>query len=277
MSQNSDYHHGKSTYLDASFNLINQIVGAGIVGLPYAISQCGFFTGIFMLSFVAYLVDRSVLMLIQCGIKSNKYDLEDVAEYYLGKWGYYLTLLFMFLLAIGNQVAYLVIVGDTIPVVMQIFLGDVFVTERGFVVIFLSVVVILPLSLLKDLSSLSWTSLLSVIGVTILIIIIVVASPLEAIKERLRPEIGIVNSSLFAGIGTIAFAIVCQHNSFLVYQSLIDQTFETWKKVAHLSIGFSYFLCMLIGLSGYLSFASLTRGDLLTNFPGDSKYTIYFY
>ena len=233
---------GKSSCLGASFNLINQIVGAGIVGLPYAISQCGFFTGVFMLTFVAYLVDSSVLMLIRSGIKADKFHLEEVAEHYLGKPGYYSTLLFMFILGIGNQVAYLVIIGDTIPIVLQLFLGDIFFTNRNLVICGLAAFVILPLSLLKDLSSLEWTSLLSVIGVTVLIIIVVVASPYEGRREKIQPEVDVVNSSLFAGVGTISFAIVCQHNSFLVFQSLEEQTYENWRKVAHLSIGFSYIL-----------------------------------
>lgn len=127
---------------------------------------------------------------------------------------------------------------------------------------------------MKDLSSLSWTSLLSIIGDAVLIIIVAAASPIEAPKEHIKPELDFIKQSLFAGIGTISFAFVCQHNSFLVFQSLKEQTFENWKKVAHLSIGFSYLLCLIFGLSGYLSFAAHTNGDLLTNFPPDSKYCI---
>lgn len=61
-------------------NFINSIVGAGVIGKPYAISHSGLFTCIFMLTFVAYLVNRSVLMLIECGIRSGLYDLEKVSE-----------------------------------------------------------------------------------------------------------------------------------------------------------------------------------------------------
>lgn len=260
---------GKSSYLGASFNFINSIVGAGIIGIPYAIGQCGFFTGVFMLTFVAFLVNRSVLMLIKAGIKANKYNLEEVCEYYLGSIGYFASLLFMFLFAYGAQVAYLVIAGDTFPVVFDVLfsLGDS--SNRTIITVILAVVVVLPLCLLRDLSSLSWTSLLSVLADTLLIIILVIASPYEARREHIQSYLSVINSGLFAGIGTISFAFVCQHNSFLVFQSLQHQTYEEWTKVAHLSIVFSYFLCLLFGLSGYLSFGSFTKGDLLLNFPAD--------
>lgn len=219
-----------------------------------------------MLTFVAILVHRSVLMLIECGIKAQKYDFEDVAGHYLGNTGYYAVLLFMWVFSYGAMVAYLVIVGDTIPVVLQL-LFNASSPNRNLITILLSVAVVLPLCLLRDLSSLSWTSMLSVIADTLLIIIIVVASPIEANIEHIKPNIDFVNSSLFAGVGTISFAFVCQHNSFLMFKSLEVQTYANWSIVASLSVGFSYFLCLIFGLSGYLSFAESTKGDLLTNFP----------
>jgi sodium-coupled neutral amino acid transporter 11 len=209
---------GRSSYLGASFNFVNSIVGAGIIGIPYAVSECGFFTGIMMLTFVAYLVNRSVLMLIECGIKARKYNF-----------------------AYGAQVAYLVIVGDTIPVVSKILFHSSF-TDRTAVVTLLAVFIILPLCFLKNLSSLSWTSMLSIFADTLLILILVVASPEEASREKIKPVFNFINSSLFAGIGTISFAFVCQHNCFLVFQSLTEQTYDNWKKVANLSVGFSFFL-----------------------------------
>lgn len=36
----------------ASFNFVNTIVGAGIIGLPFALHQCGFWLGLFMLFFI---------------------------------------------------------------------------------------------------------------------------------------------------------------------------------------------------------------------------------
>ena len=49
----------KSTILQASLNYINSIVGAGIIGLPYAVQRCGVFAGMFM--FCARCFKRSFL------------------------------------------------------------------------------------------------------------------------------------------------------------------------------------------------------------------------
>lgn len=45
----------KSSVPGATFNLINAIVGAGIVGIPFAINQCSLILGVLMVVFFAIL------------------------------------------------------------------------------------------------------------------------------------------------------------------------------------------------------------------------------
>lgn len=241
---------GNSSVLTASFNFINSIVGAGIIGIPYAVQQCGFVSGIIMLASVACLVYQSVTMLIDCGIKANKLDFEELAEHLLGRVGYYAALVFMFLFAYGAQVAYLVVIGDTIPLVAQLFLPDSLFANRNFTIALMSIVVILPLCLLKDLSSLSWTSLLSIGADIALVLIVLIAAPAASTAEGIKHgEITILNSSIFIGIGTMSFAFVCQHNSFIVFRTLKEKTAKNWEKVARGSIFFSFLMCSTLGIA----------------------------
>ena len=104
-----------STVFEASFNFVNSIVGAGIIGLPFAIKQCGFVSGIFMMTLVGFIANRSAVMLIECGVKENKLDYEELAEHVLGEYGYHAALISMFLFAYGAQIAYLLVIGDAVP------------------------------------------------------------------------------------------------------------------------------------------------------------------
>ena len=199
---------GGSTVAGASFNFVNSIVGAGIIGIPFAIQQCGFVLGICMLTLVAVLIYFSVMMLVECGIKANRLDFEELSEHLLGWHGYYAALTFMFLFAYGAQVrvwsgppgyppmisqpststcpcpgpassrcafgppgnapcmrkashvqahqpspspqvAYLVVVGDTVPVVAALFWPDSILTSRRAVIGLTSTLVVLPLCMLK--------------------------------------------------------------------------------------------------------------------------------
>lgn len=241
---------GNSSVLTASFNFINSIVGAGIIGIPYAIQRCGFVTGVLMLAFVAYLVYQSVTMLIDCGVKARKLDFEELAEYLLGRTGYYAALVFMFLFAYGAQVAYLVVIGDTIPVVAELFLPDSIFANRNITIALMSTLIVLPLCLLKDLSSLSWTSMLSIGADIALVLIVLIAAPAASASEGIKHgEVTFLNSSVFVGIGTMSFAFVCQHNSFIVFRTLKEKTSKNWEKVAKGSIFFSFFMCTTLGIA----------------------------
>lgn len=55
----------KSSILGASSNLVNSIVGAGIIGIPYALRMSGLISGVFLLILVSILTDKSLRMLIE--------------------------------------------------------------------------------------------------------------------------------------------------------------------------------------------------------------------
>jgi sodium-coupled neutral amino acid transporter 11 len=96
----------------------------------------------------------------------------------------------------------------------------------------MSILVILPLCLLRDISALSWTSLLSIIADIALILIVVACAPAVAKSEGIRTgQVTVYSPSVFAGVGAMSFAFVCQHNSFIVFRSLKESTIDNWKKV----------------------------------------------
>jgi hypothetical protein len=55
----------KSGLLSTSSNLVNSIVGAGIIGIPYAMRQSGIVMGLLLILLVAYLTDKSLRIIIE--------------------------------------------------------------------------------------------------------------------------------------------------------------------------------------------------------------------
>ena len=54
----------KSTILGCTANLINAIVGSGIVGIPFAVREAGFVAGIFLIILCAILTEKSLRLLV---------------------------------------------------------------------------------------------------------------------------------------------------------------------------------------------------------------------
>jgi sodium-coupled neutral amino acid transporter 11 len=78
----------KSTVLGCSANLINAIVGSGIVGLPYAIKEAGFCAGLFLIFLCGILTEKSLRLLVETAKHVHVPSYETVAEAAFGRSGF---------------------------------------------------------------------------------------------------------------------------------------------------------------------------------------------
>ena len=62
----------------AIFNFINSIIGSGIIGIPLALHQAGFASGVLLLGVVAVITDYTVLLLIKDGLISGKFSYQEM-------------------------------------------------------------------------------------------------------------------------------------------------------------------------------------------------------
>jgi len=263
----------------ASANLVNSIVGAGIIGIPYAFRQSGIVAGILLLILVAFLTEKSLRIIV--GLASyhpllhnrQVQTFEDLASYPFGNIGSKFILLNMFVLAYGAMVAYLLIIKDTIPSILGIEQEDTYL-ERNGIMFLTSLLIMVPLAMQRDMASLSITSLFSVTADVFLVIFISAYAP---IKETVANNGGLgtvlandsFNPGLFIGLGILSTALACQHSAFIVSGSLEDPTRRRWAIVTGNSIVISAILCLILGITGYLGFLNETQGDVLNNFDVD--------
>jgi len=168
---------GKSNTPFAVSNFLNSIVGAGIIGIPFAIRHCGLFTGLVLLTWVGYLTDCSVRMIVTLGRDLGVNDYERLAEKIYGRRGYSTICVFMIFLAFGAMVAYCIVVGDVVPELLGVSSSP---AARPVSIILCSGLVMLPLSLLRDMSSLAFTSTASCAADVILVFIVMMCAPLGA-------------------------------------------------------------------------------------------------
>ena len=134
----------------------------------------GLWAGILLLILVAILTDKSLRMLIEQASFHPKlrhlpiHTFEDLASYPYGKLGSGFVLLMMFIMAYGAMVAYLLIIKDTVPTVLGFPHGENLL-ERNLILLVTSLGIMVPLSMQRDMASLSCTSAISVIADLILV------------------------------------------------------------------------------------------------------------
>lgn len=136
------------------------------------LAQSGLFAGIFMIALAAYLTHNSSMMLVNAGEKVKRLNYEELMGEVFGSIGFHAFNLFAGVLTFGAMTAYLIIIGDTITRIAAASGMSGMLTEREAVIILFAVLIVLPISSLKDLSKLSYTSLTSVLADVVLVTIV---------------------------------------------------------------------------------------------------------
>ncbi|KAJ5281513.1 hypothetical protein N7478_006885 [Penicillium angulare] len=262
----------------AFMNMANSIIGAGIIGQPYAFRQAGMTMGIVLLTVLTVTVDWTIRLIVVNSKMSGADSFQATMEYCFGKTGLIAISFAQWLFAFGGMIAFCIIVGDTIP---QVF-GAIFpslsempflwlLTDRQAVIVLFIVCVSFPLSLYRDIAKLAKASALALVSMIIIVVTVITQGfrvPAES-RGEIRSHL-FVNSGFFQAVGVISFAFVCHHNSLLIYGSLKRPTLDRFATVTHYSTTVSLVMCLAMAIAGFLSFGSKTQGNVLNNFPSDN-------
>ncbi|KZT41492.1 AAAP amino acid permease [Sistotremastrum suecicum HHB10207 ss-3] len=270
--------------LDSVANMANSILGAAREGLPYALSQAGFFTGIVLLVVLGWVTDWTIRLILVNAKLSGRNSYIGIMNHCFGESGRAAVSLFQFSFAFGGMCAFGIIMGDTIPqVIRSVFphLKDVPVlsvfTNRRFIIVLCTVCVSYPLSLYRDIHKLARASGLALIGMTIIVISVLIERMNVSSDLKGSPEarFTIIRPQIAQAIGVISFAYVCHHNSLLIYGSLKTPTLDRFALVTHISTAIAVLACCTLSISAYDVFTDKTQGNILNNFaPNDTVINI---
>ncbi|XP_075840521.1 putative sodium-coupled neutral amino acid transporter 11 [Microtus pennsylvanicus] len=263
-------HQRKSCHSAAVFNVVNSVIGSGIIGLPYSMNQAGFPLGILLLFWVSYITDFSLILLIKGGALSGTDSYQSLVNQTFGFPGYLLLSALQFMYPFIAMISYNIITGDTLSKVFQripgVDPGSVFI-GRHFIIVVSTATFTLPLSLYRDIAKLGKISFISTVLTTIILgIVMTRAVSLGPNIPKTEDAWVFAKPNAIQAIGVMSFAFICHHNCFLVYGSLEEPTVAKWCRIIHTSILVSVFICVLFATCGYLTFTGFTQGDLFENY-----------
>ncbi|KAK6845101.1 Vacuolar amino acid transporter 2 [Apiospora arundinis] len=269
----------KSGLKSAFMNMANSIIGAGIIGQPYAFKQAGLLAGVTLLVGLTVIVDWTIRMIVINSKLSGANSFQGTVEHCFGKAGLIAISVAQWAFAFGGMVAFGVVVGDSIPHVLEAIwpgLRDMpvlgLLADRRAVIAFFIMSVSFPLTLYRDIAKLAKASTFALISMGVICVTVVVQGALAPAEDRgeFTPQLLTINTGIFQAIGVISFAFVCHHNSLLIYGSLRTPTLDRFARVTHYSTGISMVACMAMALSGFVVFADKTQGNVLNNFARDN-------
>ncbi|PWZ01627.1 hypothetical protein BCV70DRAFT_199059 [Testicularia cyperi] len=260
---------------DATVNMANSILGAGIVGLPYSMRESGFIAGLGLLIGLSFLTDWTIRLIVLNAKLSGRITYIEIMEHCFGPNGKAAVSIFQFAFGFGGMCAFCVVIGDTIPhVIKMIFpsLTGSFLANRQFVITFFTLAISYPLSLYRNIEKLSKASAIALLSMVVIIIAVTVRGPAMPSELKGDPSLRltVINvSNLVRSISVISFAFVCHHNSLLIYGSLKEPSMNKFGQVTHYSTIIAAAATITMSVAGYWSFEEKTLSNVLNNFPDD--------
>lgn len=292
-----------SSVKGAIFNFTNSVVGAGAIGLGGAFAQSGGIISILAVLGFAYLTKLSLDLVIRLSIavsssqqptlsSHNNHQhcsYEDLGFQSYGWTGEMVVLTAKFLYSFGCCVAYVIVTKDNCgSAIINLLYGTTndhatqngtalydFLQNDSLVTWTLSVWIMLPLCLLRDMTPLSNFSIVSIISMASIVLIIIYLyfdNPDNSVRQKggtVYQEWFQVRYGFVESLGTFVFSFVSQHTAHLTFGSLKPQlrTLENWKKVSTYSLSMAGTVSLAVGLFVYMTFWEATQSDIFQIYP----------
>uniref|UniRef100_A0A8C6I294 Solute carrier family 38, member 6 n=1 Tax=Mus spicilegus TaxID=10103 RepID=A0A8C6I294_MUSSI len=271
------------------FNVMNAIMGSGILGLAYVMANTGILGFSFLLLFVALLASYSVHLLLAMCIHTAVTSYEDLGLFAFGLPGKVVVAGTIIIQNIGAMSSYLLIIKTELPAAISEFLpsdhSGSWYLDGQMLLIIICVGIVFPLSLLPKIGFLGYTSSLSFFFMVFFALVVVIkkwAIPcpvtLNCINEVFqisnatddcKPKLFHFSKESVYAIPTMAFSFLCHTSVLPIYCELQSPSKKRMQNVTNTAIALSFLVYFVSALFGYLTFYDKVESELL---QGYSKY-----
>ncbi|KAI1182467.1 transmembrane amino acid transporter [Nemania serpens] len=271
---------GSASMFSSVTNLLNTILGAGTLAMPSALSHFGMVLGAFVILWSGFTSAFGLYLQSRC---ARYLDRGSSSFFALSQLTYpNAAVIFDAAIAIkcfGVGVSYMIIIGDLMPGVVEGFdsraASVAYLMDRNFwVTVFM--LVIIPLSFLRRLDSLKYTSIIALVAIGYLIVLVVYHFATDALAPRDKIRIihwaGPVEA--LASLPVVIFAYTCHQNMFSILNEIKDNSPKSILGVISSSIGSAASVYVLVSITGYLTFGNDITGNIVSMYAPSIASTI---
>ncbi|XP_055087129.1 probable sodium-coupled neutral amino acid transporter 6 [Periophthalmus magnuspinnatus] len=280
----------EASFAFSVFNLMNAIMGSGILGLAYAMANTGIVGFCLLLMLVSSLAAYSVHLLLKLCDQTGINSYESLGERALQKPGKVLVGCAILIQNIGGDMSsYLFILKSELPAAINNFLnangaGTTWYEDGRLLLILITLCFVLPLAILPRVGFLGYTSGLAFLFMLYFTVVVVmkkwtIPCPLPNITvsfgsfqvsnssgSECTAKLFVLSSKSAYAIPTMAFSFLCHTAVLPIYCELDRPTKKRMQRVTNLSISLSFILYLVSALFGYLTFYAHVDSELLQGY-----------
>ncbi|KAJ9449816.1 Vacuolar amino acid transporter 6 [Diplonema papillatum] len=274
------------------FNIASATLGAGALTLPYAFRRSGLGLGVIVL-FSGMLATVYSIKLLITVLEAVRYSpawtgprnldsYEDLTLHLFGRRTEFFVEFQIIAFCYGTAIAYIVAVGDILDPVRKLGFMPSLVKDhygRQLVIIVFWTLFMFPLSLLKSVNSLRFSSMLGVVSILTLVAACVYHCSIKRLTDWRfdcptdDPHCDVdlrwfrFDGQTLLALPLIMLAYTCQVNVFSIYGELKNATPQRMMKISWLGMfGLCFMVYATMGVFGYLEFLGDTDGNILNNY-----------
>lgn len=274
-----DEHFSQGSIRGSVFNLCSATLGAGALSLPFAVKGMGVALGLLLTVLCGFTTVFSIHLLILARTATGLSSYEEISAHLFGSTAAGFVEFGIVSFCFGTGVAYCKTLMDFLePLLEQMEITEWMDEKKALAVVW--VCMLLPLSMLKSMNALRFSSLFGVMTIAYLVITIAVHATRSVLngEDAGKPsprELEFWVQTDVAGIiqafPIIMFAYTCQVNVFSIFDELERASRQRMVKVTNRSVALCFLLYSLVGVFGFLEFRLHTCGNVLQNFIADFK------
>uniref|UniRef100_A0A3Q4GP62 Sodium-coupled neutral amino acid transporter 7 n=1 Tax=Neolamprologus brichardi TaxID=32507 RepID=A0A3Q4GP62_NEOBR len=258
--------------IGAVFIVVNAALGAGLLNFPAAFNMAGGVTAGFVLQmFMLIFIITGLVILGYCSLVSNEATYQEVVRATCGKVTGVVCEVAIAIYTFGTCIAFFIVIGD------QLDRGHnaegeadhFWYTNRKFTISLTAILVILPLSIPKEIGFQKYATL-SVMGTWYVTIVVIIKYfwPDKEVTPGYVPT-SASWTAVFNAMPTICFGFQqCHVSSVPVFNSMRRKEIRPWGLV----VTFSMLICLFVytgTVCGFLTFGSSVSQDVLMSYPPD--------
>ncbi|XP_060727616.1 probable sodium-coupled neutral amino acid transporter 6 isoform X2 [Tachysurus vachellii] len=273
-----------SSFMFSVSNLMNAIMGSGILGLAYAMANTGVVGFSILLLLVSSLAAFSIHLLLSLCDQTGVTSYEGLGERAFNNAGKVLVACTILIQNIGAMASYMFILKMELPPTISSFLraepsGSVWYENGVVLLILVTLCVVFPLALLPKIGFLGYSSSLSFLFMLFFTVVVVVKKwsvpcPLpnnssltqNSSVSDCSAHLFIFSSKSAYAIPTMAFSFLCHTAVLPIYCELQRPTKRRMQNVANVSISLSFLVYLVSALFGYLTFYGHVDSELLRGY-----------
>ncbi|CAI9611458.1 unnamed protein product [Staurois parvus] len=221
---------------------------------------------------------------------------EKLGEQVFGTTGRLLVFGSTSLQNVGAMLSYLFIVKNELPNVLKFLVGiedstPWYLDGRFLLLVVVTMLIILPLCLLKNLGYLGYTSGFSLTCMVFFLVVVIynkfkIPCPQDSVNgtssslhnttsdDMCTPKYLTFNSKTAYALPTLAFAFVCHPSVLPIYSELRDRSQKKMQLVAHISFFAMFAMYLMTAVFGYLTFYGKVHSELLSTYTNQKDVLI---